>query len=59
MLFPVDVQTFLPWLDVFSDVHLAWPQVAEARLFDQLTFLVGVGDPHGQAAAAGLRTGAP
>lgn len=42
------------YLDVFGDVDLTRPQVAEARLFDQLTLLVGVGDPHGQAAATGL-----
>lgn len=42
------------YLDVFGDVDLTRPQVAEARLFDQLTLLVGVRDPHGQAAATGL-----
>lgn len=50
-LFPVDVQTFLSWLDVFGDVDLAGPQGAEARLFDHLALVVGVGDPQGQAAA--------
>lgn len=42
------------YLDVFGDVDLAGPQVAKARLFDQLTLLVGVRDPQGQAAATGL-----
>lgn len=54
LIFPVDVQTFLSWLDVFGDVHFTGPQVAEAGLFDQLTLVVGVRDPHGQAAATGL-----
>lgn len=51
--FPVDVQTFLARLDVFGDVDLTGPQVAEARLFDQLTLLIGVRDPQGETAAAG------
>lgn len=42
-----------------GDVNLAGPQVAKARLFDQLTPLVGVGHPERQAAAAALRAGAP
>lgn len=42
------------YLDVMGDVDLAGPQVAKARLFDQLTPLVGVGHPEGQAAAAAL-----
>lgn len=42
-----------------GDVDLAGPQVAEARLLDQLAPLVGVGHPEGQAAAAALRAGAP
>lgn len=42
------------YLDVLGDVDLARPQVAEPGLFDQLTQVVGVGDPQGQAAAAGL-----
>lgn len=47
------------YLDVVGDVDLAGPQVAQARLFDQLAALVGVGDPEGQAAAAALGAGAP
>ena len=47
------------YLDVFGDIHLTWTQVAETGLFDQLTLLIGIGDPHGQAAAAGFRAGAP
>lgn len=39
---------------MFGDVDLARPQVTETRLFKQLALLVGVGDPHGQATAAGL-----
>lgn len=54
LIFPVDVQTFLSRLDVFGDVDLTGPQVAEARLFDQLTLVVGVRDPHGQATATRL-----
>jgi len=42
------------YLNVFGDVDLTGPQVAEARLFDQLTLVVGIRDPHGQAAATGL-----
>lgn len=42
------------YLDVMGDVDLAGPQVAKARLFDQLAPLVGVGHPEGQAAAAAL-----
>lgn len=42
------------YLDVFGDVDLARPQVAEARLFDQLTLLVGIRNPQRQATAAGL-----
>lgn len=42
------------YLDVIGDVDLAGPQVAKARLFDQLTPLVGVGHPERQAAAAAL-----
>lgn len=49
----------LRYLDVMGDVDLAGPQVAEARLFDQLAALVGVGHPEGQAAAAALGAGAP
>lgn len=39
---------------MFGDVDLARPQVTETRLFKQLASLIGIGDPHGQAAAAGL-----
>lgn len=46
-------------LDVLGDVHLAGPQVAQARLLDHLAALVGVGDAQRQAAAAGLGAGAP
>lgn len=44
---------------MLGDVNLTGPQVAEAGLFDQLTLLVGVRDPQGQAAATGLWAGAP
>lgn len=47
------------YLDVIGDVNLTWPQVAEARLLDHLALVVGVGDPQREAAAAGLRAGAP
>lgn len=46
-------------LDVFGDVDITGAQVAEAGLFDQLTLLVGIRDPHGHAAAARLWAGAP
>lgn len=39
---------------MFGDVDLARPQVTETRFFKQLASLIGIGDPHGQAAAAGL-----
>ena len=44
---------------MFGDVDRTGPQVAKASLFDQLTLLVGVRDPQGQAAVARLRAGAP
>lgn len=44
---------------MLGDVDLTGPQVAEAGLFDHLAPLVVVGDPQRQAAAAGLRAGAP
>lgn len=47
------------YLDVIGDVDLAGPQVAKARLFDQLTPLVGIGHPERQATAAALWAGAP
>lgn len=47
------------YLDVFGDIDLTRPQVAEAGFFDHLTLIVGVRYPQGQAAAAGLRAGAP
>lgn len=42
------------YLDVFGDVNLTGPQGAQAGLFDQLTLLVGIRDPQGQATATGL-----
>lgn len=42
------------YLDMFGYVDLTRPQVAKARLFDQLTLLVGVRDSQGQATSTGL-----
>lgn len=42
------------YLDVFGDVDFTGPQVAEARLFDQLTLVIGIGDPQGHAATTAL-----
>jgi hypothetical protein len=44
---------------VLGDVHVTGPDVAEARLLDQLTLVVGVGDPQGQATSTGLGTRGP
>lgn len=47
------------YLEMFGDVNVARPQVAQTGLFDHLALIVGVRDPQGQSAAAGLRAGAP
>lgn len=44
---------------MLGDVYFARPQIAETGLLDELTLIVGIGDPQRQAAAAGLGAGAP
>lgn len=50
---------FIYYFEMLGDVNVARPQVAQTRLFDHLALIVGVRDPQGQAAAAGLGAGAP
>lgn len=42
------------YLDVFGDVDLTWPQVAEAGLFDKLTLVISIRDPQGHSTTTGL-----